>query len=122
MTRLFPKYKNTNLINIDELPDSIGMIEEFMNFYIDAIDNIPLGCMSINITKPHNDLYIIALIDLHNERFDLRVEQKNGDGFIDIKTDRNSLIKVVDAIKSNSIPLLNLVEDIDFEKYDYLIE
>lgn len=86
--------------------------------------------VSFNITKPwpfdENTSLIISLFMNIRDEINLRVNQienttqYESDWFVDIKTDEESIKKVIKDIKNKTIPLFNRDKIIDYEKYTYV--
>ena len=124
--------------NIDDVEWIVNNKEEFIIPYIAIKDEYPLPTLSIQLCNWYeyiNDTYISIsmLINLDNiDEFSLRVNEGaycdtnkriiDTDGFVDIKTDIQSIQQAINDIKNKRIPLYNRVESIDLEEYPYVAE
>lgn len=138
MINLYPRYQPQEF-EIDDIFDVIENLSEFLAPAVAEIDSLPLSTMSMRICKwqtvPDKDTYLSLnlLVDLKNiPDFKLRVHDGyfsscnnaiiDGDGFVDIKTDTESIRQALADIKNGTIPLHNRVDKIDYEKYPYTIQ
>ena len=129
MIKLYPKYQFSQAFPMESLGDCLqnGVLDDFILHEYAKIDDYPMGCFSIDITQPHNDCVIVMMVDLNmfkhegaNNVYTFRVEHLSSDGFMDIKTDINSVNRAIAAIQDNTIPLYNVHDDIDVTQYDYI--
>ena len=128
--RAYPRFSNDCTFPLECLCDMIedGELDTFIMHEFKNIDQYPLGCFGMDLTTPHNDFVIQILVDLNvikgeseQDLYKLRVEHLASDGFIDIKTDLESVKKAVEAIMSGNIPLHNVTKNIDVTVYDYIV-
>jgi hypothetical protein len=124
--------------NIDDVEWIVRNKEEFIIPYIAMKEEYPLPTISIQLCDWYeykDDTYISIemMINLDNiDDFSLRVNEGyycntnnmiiDGDGFVDIKTDSESIQKAINDIKNKQIPLRNKVHTINTHDYPYVIE
>jgi hypothetical protein len=130
---MFPCYENPDAWDLDELVDSIerGYIIDFILATLPNKAKLTLGTLSMSVTKPVNGMTIYILVDLNEiERqvennceiedwYIMRVDD-DGDGFMAIKNDIESIQMVIEAIKNNTMPLHNVTKNIDPSLYPYI--
>ena len=127
--QMFCYYENPDAWDLDELVDSIecGYI---IDFILDTLPNkhkLPLGTLSMPVTKPVNGMTINILVDINeierqieiDDWYIMRVDD-DGDGFMTIKNDIESIKMVIEAIKNNTMPLHNVTKNIDPGLYPYI--
>lgn len=124
--------------NIDDVEWIVSNKEEFIIPYVAMKEEYPLKTLSIQLCDWHeykDDTYISIsmMIDLDNiDDFSLRVNEGiycntneriiDTDGFLDIKTDTESIQQAINDIKNKVIPLHNRVISISAVDYPYVIE
>lgn len=124
--------------NIDDVEWIVTNKEEFMIPYVAMKDEYPLKSLSIQLCdwyeyKDGTYISISMMIDLDNiDDFSLRVNEGaycntneriiDTDGFLDIKTDIESIQQAISDIKNKQIPLRNRVRTISIEEYPYVVE
>lgn len=112
MLKLFPKYNIIDPWDLDEIVDVVndGHLDAFILSLENKKSEFPLGTLSCAITHPVNNKHISIQIDLNlevNQLVSMRVCD-DGDGFINIKHDLQSLEMVIHDIKHDTIPLHNV--------------
>lgn len=131
--RMFPYYENPDAWDLDELVDAIelGYIIDFILATLPNKEKLTLGTLSMPVTKPVNGMTVNILVDLNEiERqmeencemedwYIMRVDD-DGDGFMTIKNDIESIQIVIEAIKNKTMPLHNVTKNIDPSLYPYI--
>lgn len=124
--------------NIDDVEWIVSNKEEFIVPYIAMKDEYPMKSLSIQLCdwyeyKDDTYISISMIIDLDNiDSFSLRVNEGaycntnkriiETDGFVDIKTNIESIQQAIHDVKHKQIPLYNRVESIDVKEYPYVAE
>ena len=124
--RLFPYYDTDSVFDLDQLVDAIkdGSIDAIMFDLMNRKDEFEMGTLSMPLTKPVNKMRICAMIDLTSDipSYVLRVDDDNNDGFMNIKSDATSVQKVVDAIKTQTMPLYNVTPKKQIAECDFVLQ
>lgn len=123
--------------NIDDVEWIVSNKEEFIIPYVAMKDEYPLKSLSIQLCdwyqfKEDTYISISMMVDLDNiDDFSLRVNEGaycntneriiDTDGFVDIKTDIDSIKQAINDIKNKHIPLHNRVQTISVEEYPYVV-
>ncbi len=124
--------------NLDDIEWIINHKDEFIIPFVARKEEFPLSSISIQLCDWQDykdDTYISMdmMIDLDNiDDFSLRVHEGfycntneriiETDGFLDIKTDTDSIRQAINDIKNKQIPLWNRVKNISVENYPYIVE
>lgn len=124
----FPRYENANPWELEDLTEGVrdGMIDAFVFDMFAQKDKLPLGTFSFPLTKPVHGLSVYILVDLNTiekenrELYTMRVKDE-GDGFMDIKTDIDSVQMAVLTILENKMPLHNVSKDINVCDYPFIL-
>lgn len=122
--------------DIDDVEWIVSNKEEFIIPYVAMKEEYPLKTLSIQLCdwlEYKDDTYISMsmMIDLDNiDDFSLRVNEGvycntneriiDTDGFLDIKTDTESIQQAINDIKNKLIPLHNRGKTINITEYPYI--
>lgn len=130
-------FDNTQF-DLDDIEWIVSHREEFIIPFVARKEEYPLPSISIQLCdwqEYKDDTYISMdmMIDLNNiDDFLLRVNEGcycdtneriiETDGFLDIKTDIESIRLAINDIKNKQIPLWNRVKNINVQDYPYIVE
>jgi len=133
-----PVSGNCKQFSLDDVAWIVENREEFIIPFVANKDDYPLPSISIQLCDWYgyvDDTYISIdmMINLDDiDDFSLRVYEGaycntneriiETDGFLDIKTDIDSIKKAINDIKNKQIPLRNRVRTISVEEYPYVVE
>ncbi len=127
----YPMYTNPDAWELVDLVDAInkGRIIDLILSTLPKKDEIPLGAFSIPLTKPVNGMTVKILVDLNalesDNVLDWYIMQvvDDGDGFMKIKNDVDSVEMAIVAIQNNTMPLHNVTVNVntDVTLYPYII-
>lgn len=124
--------------DINDIEWIVSNKEEFIVPYMAMKEEYPLPRISIQLCKwyeykDYTYISVYMLVNLNDiNEFSLRVNEGvycdtnerivETDGFVDIKTDIESIQKAITDIKNKRIPLINRVKSIDYQEYPYIVE
>jgi hypothetical protein len=129
----------THDIEFDDVVDVIQNLDEFLTPIKKIKNNLPSSTIFMRLTpwinnsnEYHSYLAMFLLVSLDNtQQFVLTINDgyfcnlKNdiveGDGFVDIKTDINSIQQAIKDMKAGYIPLHNKCQIIDYQYYPYIL-
>ena len=138
MTQLYPHIA-ASTIELDEVSDTLDNIELYvapLQAHKSSLFNSSCSFLLSNWVKIQNSdrfLAIRVLVNLNNiSKYSLRVvegyydiesaEFHEGDGFVDVKTDKVHIEAAINDIKQGIIPLWNRDKYIDFQRFTYVLD